>query len=130
MLVNNEWLQEFHAVFGDKGGDQFPGNVGISRTAANVCRKPMEIEEPVLFDYFDQWDKHPEEGRRPFAIEQHLVRCGQWEGAWALAQLHYDQILKHEAKNGIRKHKGHPLCNLALVGQDIGSPSLTRHYAL
>jgi hypothetical protein len=38
-----------------------------------------------------------------------------------------------QKRNGIHsrlKHKGHPLCNLALIGQAIGSPSLTRHYAL
>jgi hypothetical protein len=58
------------------------------------------------------------------------VHDGQWEGAWALAQLHYDQLVKHETKSGIRQHKGHPLCALALIGQAIRSPSLTRHYAL
>jgi hypothetical protein len=130
MSVSNELLQEFYALFGDNGGDRLPGNVGVSRTVVNVCQELMQIEDPILFDYFKQWDSRTEEECKPFGIGQLLVHRGQWEGAWALAQLHYDQLLKYEAKNRTRQHKGHPLCNLALVGQAIGSPSLTRHYAL
>src|SRR5262249_23206260 len=29
-----------------------------------------------------------------------------------------------------RVHKGHPLCNLAIVARAIGSPTLTHHYAM
>lgn len=128
MSVSCELLQEFYAHFGNNGGDRLPGNVGISRTVVNVCQEFMQIAEPILFDYFEQWEQQGKQ--KPFDIEKSLVSSGQWEGAWALAQLHYDQLLKQEAKNGSRQHKGHPLCNLALVGQAIGSPSLTRHYAL
>lgn len=130
MPVSNELLQAFYALFGDNGGDQLPGNVDISRTVVNVCQAFMQIEDPILVDYFERWDSRSEEERKPFGIEQLLVHRSQWEGAWALAQLHYDQLVKDEAKNGIRQHKGHPLCALALIGQAIRSPSLTRHYAL
>ena len=53
---HNQLLQEFYALFGDTGGDQRPGNVGASRTAVNVCQELMQIENPILFDYFKQWD--------------------------------------------------------------------------
>jgi hypothetical protein len=130
MATTNELLKEFYALFGNLAGNQIPGNVGISRTAANVCQELMKENNAILFDYFETWEKQTIEERKPFGIEQLLVRRGQWEGAWALAQLHYDQRLKQEAKNGTCQHKGHPLCNLALVGQAIGSPSLMLHYAL
>jgi Restriction endonuclease len=87
----------------------------------------MKREDPILFDYFEQWDK---QNWSLYHQEQDLALKGQWEGAWALAQLHYDQLLRYEAKYGCRQHKGHSLCNLALVGQTIDSPALTRHYAL
>jgi hypothetical protein len=127
---NLELRQEFYALFGQCGGDCFPGNVGRGRAIVNVCKAIMGLDGPVLSEYFDKWDKVVEEARRPFGVERVLVTHGQWEGAWALAQLHYDQYLKWECESNTRRHKGHPLCNLALVGQMIGSPSLCRHYAL
>lgn len=42
MSLTNELLGEFYALFGDQGGDRIPGNVGISRTAANVCQEIMK----------------------------------------------------------------------------------------
>ena len=132
MATTDELLKEFYALFGKNGGDWLPGNVGICRTAANICHELMRVGEPILFDdYFAAWDQRTEDERKPFGIEQLLaIARGQWEGAWSLAQLHYDQQLKQEAKVKDRLHKGHPLCNLALVGRAIGSPSLIRHYAL
>ena len=123
-------LSRFYGVFGNKGGDQVPGNVGASRGAASICRDIMRVEKPGLFDYFEDWGNQTDAQRTPWGIEQALVQRGQWEGAWALGQLHYDQLLKQEAKDKDRRHKGVALCNLALLGQAIGSPSLTRHYAL
>ena len=131
MATTDELLKEFYGLFGKNGGDQLPGNVGICRTAANVCHELMKVGNPILFDYFAAWDQRAEDERKPFGIERLLgIDRGQWEGAWSLAQLHYDQQLKQEAKDKDRLHKGHPLCNLALVGRAIGSPSLLRHYAL
>lgn len=125
----DELLKRFYAVFGPKGGDSYPGNVGVSRTARAVCHETMNVSDPVLYDYFEAWDKRSEDARNPLGVELWLVARGQWEGAWALAQLHYDQFLKQEAKTKNRLHKGHPLCNLAIVGREIGSPTLTRYYA-
>ena len=88
----------------------------------------MNDADPSLYDYFLAWDL--QEGRQPLLIEGHLLKVGQWEGAWALAQLHYDQLLKQEFKTKTRLHKGHPLCNLAIIARDIGSPALSRHYAM
>src|SRR5262249_2275258 len=85
--------------------------------------------DPVLYDYFVAWDERSENERKPLNVELWLALNGQWEAAWALAQLHYDQFLKQEAKAKKRLGKGHPLCNLAIVGRQIGSPTLTRHYA-
>jgi len=131
MATIDELLKEFYGLFGTNGGDQLPGNVGICRTAANVCHELMKVTEPILFDYFVAWDQRVKEEEKPFGIEQLLAfNRGQWEGAWSLAQLHYDQMLKQETKVKDRLHKGHPLCNLALAGRTIGSPSLMRYYAL
>jgi hypothetical protein len=128
--TTEELLTQFHALFGKKGGDVYPGNVGVSRTLQSVCHEIMKLPDPVLYDYFDAWNARPEEARKPHNVAFCLVRNGQWEGAWALAQLHYDQVLKQEVKTKSRLHKGHPLCNLAIVAREIGSPTLTRHYAL
>ena len=126
----DELLTRFYGVFGNKGGDFVPGNVGASRAAASVCREVMRLKDPVLFGYFEEWGNRTDVERSLWAIEQVLVRLGQWEGAWALGQLHYDQLLKQEAKAKARQHKGSALCNLALLGQEIGLRSLTHHYAL
>ena len=39
------------------------------------------------------------------------------EAAWNVAQLHFDQTQKKEALDGVRRHKGDPLCGMAIVGQ-------------
>jgi hypothetical protein len=126
----DELLKQFLVVFGEQGGDIYPGNVGISRTARALCHGVMNIRDPVLYDYLLAWDRRPEENRKPLGVELWLISNGQWEAAWALAQLHYDQLLKQEAKIRNRLSKGHPLCNLAIVGRQIGSPTLTRHYSI
>jgi len=130
MANDDELLKQFYAVFGNKGGDVYPGNVGISRTAQALCHEMMSLPDPVLYEHFLAWDNRSENERKPLGVEFWLVQNGQWEAAWALAQLHYDQFLKQEARTKKKLHKGHPLCNLALVGRVIGSPTVTRHYAM
>jgi hypothetical protein len=130
MPDTTELLAQFRGVFGDNGGDFYPGNIGVSRTAHDICRDIMMLPDPELFDYFAAWNDHKEDARKPHNVAYWLVKNGQWEGAWALAQLHYDQVLKQEAKTKKRLHKGHPLCNLAIIGREIGSPALTRHFAM
>src|SRR5262249_25069945 len=78
----------------------------------------------------DAWQARPEEERKPHNVARWLQQTGQWEGAWALSQLHYDQYLKQEVKTKDRLHKGDPLCNLAILARSIDSPTLIRHYAL
>ena len=129
MASNSFSLTEFFRLFGTKGGDILPGNVGTSRTVVTTCLDLMLNSDTVLYDYFIEWDARTN-NQNPITTELSLLGQGQWEGAWALAQLHYDQFLKSENKNGSRLHKGHPLCNLAILGRELGSPSLTRHYAL
>ena len=73
MAETDELLKEFYELFGENGGDKYPGNIGISRTAANVCHGLMMIGEPVLFDYFKAWDQSTETVRKPSEIEQFLV---------------------------------------------------------
>jgi hypothetical protein len=130
MPDNTELLKQFQAVFGDKGGDIYPSNVGVGRTAHGICQEIMKLPDPELYEYFDAWNSHAEEVRKPHNVAFWLLRNGQWEGAWALAQLHYDQLLKQEIKVKKRLHKGHPLCNLAIVAREIDSPTLARHYAM
>src|SRR5437879_6479699 len=107
-------LSEIQTLFGHNGGDIVPGNIGQSRTVVSTCNKIMAATEPVLFDYLVAWDGRNDQ-RTPLAVELSLASIGQWEGAWALAQLHYDQLLKQERKLQSRLHKGHPLCNLAIL---------------
>ena len=126
---HDDALEKFFGLFGVKGGDVAPGNIGLSRTVVATCHQIMAMSEPVLFNYFVEWDGRPVE-QKLLAAERSLVSVGQWEGAWALAQLHYDQLLKQEGKAQSRLHKGHPLCNLAILARTIGSPALTRTYAM
>lgn len=130
MPTRDELLKDFRALFGDRGGDVLPGNTGLSRSAATVCRGLMTVQEPVLYEYFRAWDERPEQERTPYAVVQSLAAIGQWEGAWALAQLHHDQLLKQESRTAGKEHKGNLLCNIALLGRTIRSPSLARHYAM
>ncbi len=64
------------------------------------------------------------------SIAADLASTGQWEAGWAVEQIHYDQFLKEEAGIAKRQHKGHPACGLAIPARELGSPSLTHHYAL
>jgi len=132
-------LAQFRAIFGEAGGERLPGNVGDDHTIPQACDGLMALPDPLLHGYFQAWDTQdghfegphgvPVCGRRPHDVEVHLALTHMWEAAWALAQLHYDQVLKEEARTRSRICKSHPLCNLALVGQVINSASLTRHYA-
>src|SRR5262245_25313112 len=111
MADHDPLLDSFYRLFGDKGGDVLPGNVGASRTVVCTCQGLMALDSPLLFDYFQAWDQR-EAGGRPVDTELHLVfPSGQWEGAWALAQLQCDQQLKQEFKQKARLHKGHPFTN-------------------
>jgi len=129
MAEQTNALSEIQALFGHAGGDTVPGNIGQSRTVVSTCNKIMAATEPALFDYFMAWDTRNDQ-LTPLAVELSLASVGQWEGAWALAQLHYDQLLKQEVKTQSRLHKGHPLCNLAILAREMGSPALTRTYAM
>lgn len=129
MNRTDDLLGQFRSMFGTRGGNAAPGNVGPSRGVVDLIREITRHSEPILYDYFLDWDKKPH-GTAPLEMAIRLAQIGQWEGAWALAQLHYDQCIKQEAQTQRRVHKGHPLCNIAILGRMIGSPSLHRHYAL
>ncbi|MDQ3581967.1 MAG: restriction endonuclease [Pseudomonadota bacterium] len=129
MKSTDELKREFQHIFGTRGGAVSPGNVGQSRRIVDLIREIMNRTEPLLFDYFVEWDGKPH-GTAALDMAIRLAQIGQWEGAWALAQLHYDQCIKQEATKGRRVHKGHPLCNIALLARLVGSPALHRHYAL
>lgn len=100
-----------------------------------ACRAALALGTPALYEYFEAWDRStswtPGKGdRRPRDMEGCLAANGRWESAWMLARLHVDQVAKQEAMTGERiPHKGHPLCNVALLGRDLGSPAIVRHYA-
>src|ERR1700722_17562962 len=128
---------EFVSFFVDeKGVCRVPENWGSGRTVLPICRRIFDYSEPILYQKLIEWDEQfrlrPRRG--PYvkvvnlALELHQL--GQWEGAWALGQLHYDQFIKEEARTKERLHKGHPACGLAILARQIGSPSLSRHYAL
>lgn len=132
-----EIVERFKRFFGDRGGDKLPSNYGKGRTVVQLCRKAMESDQPILFDYYADWDKRDSEralaenelARNPLGISLRLLQRGQWEGAWAVIQLHFDQTQKKERVESARQHKGHPLCGMAILGQILGSHALVRHYA-
>lgn len=137
MARKHPLVQAFTAFFvGPDGHFQHPGNVGGGRTVASVCRTIFQRPEPLLFDTLTSWDEKgtltTQNGQtvNVLAVANVLRSLGQWEGAWAVAQLHYDQLLKQEAKQGVRLHKGHPACGLAILAHDLGTPRLSRHFAL
>lgn len=128
METTSKLVDRFHALFGKHGGDVVPGNVGESRTVSDVCRKIIATKNPILFEYFTTWNCRPD--IQPIHIMLALYERGQWEGAWALAQLHVDQVFKQEVKSGQRCHKGDPSCGLAILAREMGSDALVRHYGL
>ena len=137
MIMTEELRQKFESfVVGPGRRFQLPGNVGPARTVVPICRRILESPEPFLYKTLVGWDKHQELLDERGGVVNVLAVClglwahGQWEGAWAVAQLYYDQLLKREAASGDRLHKGHPACGLAILAREIGSPALSRHYAM
>ena len=78
-----ELVRQFCTVFGERGGDLFPGNVGPSLAAPDVCYEIMNQSKPLLYDYFIAWERRDEERRRPLSVELHLMSVGQWEARGA-----------------------------------------------
>ncbi len=137
MPKNAKLKRAFTSFFQDKDGYfQHPGNIGPGRTLSSVCKKAYQNREPILYDTLIKWDEDDElkttggEAVKILSIARVLRSHGQLEGAWALAQLHYDQLLKNEAKVGSREHKGHPACGLAILAIEFGMPTVSRHFAL
>jgi hypothetical protein len=125
-------LTRFSAYFGQRGGDQIPGNTGLGRRIVHLCQEALNEADPVLFDYYDNWQKRGEtEGvtSTPVGTAVRLKNSGLWEGAWAVIQLHSDQMQKKEASDGVRRNKGDAICGMAILGQVFQSHSLIRHYA-
>lgn len=121
-------VTRFSAHFGQRGGDQAPGNTGEGRQLSYLCREALDEPDPVLFDYYADW--HSRTGSTPLIGAIRLFDRGMWESAWNVAQLHFDQTQKKEAVDGVRRHKGDPLCGMAILGQVLRSNSLVRHHAL
>jgi hypothetical protein len=93
-----------------------------------LCRAALGCETSDLFDYFKKWDDS-KDGLKPRDIEYQLACMGRWEAAWSLARVHVDQVAKQEQATGQRvADKGHPLCNVALVGHDLGCRAIVQHY--
>jgi hypothetical protein len=121
-------LTRFRTYFGQSGGDQVPGNTGEGRQLSHICREALAEPNPVLFDYYTDW--HSRSDRTPVIVARHLVGIRMWEAAWNVAQLHLDQTQKKEAVDGVRRHKGDPVCGMAILGQVLRSNALVRHHAL
>jgi hypothetical protein len=119
-------LTRFRAYFGQRGGDQVPGNTGEGRQLSHLCREALAEPYPVLFDYYDKWHSTD---CTPLIVAIRLFERGVWEAAWNVAQLHFDQTQKKEAVDGVRRHKGDPVCGMAILGQVLGSNALVRHHA-
>lgn len=121
-------LTRFKSYFGQRGGDQVPGNVGPARELSHLCREAMAEPAPVLFDYYTDWDARTDNGHL-MTVARYFVSIGMIEAAWNVLQLHLDQTQKKEAATGARLHKGQPVCGLAILGQELQSNALVRHHA-
>jgi len=102
-----------------------------------VCKQILDQPKPCLYQTLKDWDEDPgqlrsQDGQKVSVLNISMIlqQLGQWEGAWAVAQLYYDQLLKKESETKQRLHKGHPACGLAILAHALGSPSLSRHFAL
>lgn len=118
-----------------RGQAILPGNVGSARTLLASCNQALQVNEPCMFETLQNWDNGTLKPRvgPPFTVLdvcRNLHAVGLWETAWALAHLYYDQFQKEEARRKQRLHKGHAACGLAILAREIGSPSLTRHFAM
>jgi len=137
MNVIGRLRNEFKVFFvGPEGQLQLPGNVGSSRTIVPVCRRILQHSEPLLYATLTDWDEKgtlkrgKNQPAKVLDLATALQPVGQWEGAWAVSQLHYDQLLKEEARTRCRLHKGDPACGLAILARDLDSPFLCRNFAL
>jgi hypothetical protein len=130
-MTTSTTLSEFTALFGNQPDGCDQDRIGHCKESPNIvtrCRAAMDGLAEELFDYFEDWDRSAD-GNKPYAVEQFLAANGRWEAAWSIARLHVDQVMKREFATGARVvGKGHPLCNVALVGQRIGASALVRHY--
>lgn len=118
---------DFKSFFVNEAGHfQHPGNIGAGRNVLPVCREILRHPEPLLRDLLSEWEDQPgklktADGKKVtlLNVSQVLLRVGQWEGAWAVGHLHYNQLLKQEAAARKRLHKGHPACGLAILRETL-----------
>ena len=56
MTEDDKLLTQFYAVFGERGGDVYPGNVGQSPCDRRCLpRRSMVRKGPLLDEYFLDW---------------------------------------------------------------------------
>jgi len=124
-------LKDFTALFGNQPDGCDRGRVTHCQESPRIvtlCRAAMAEAAPALYQYFQAWDSSADT-LNPLALSHLLAVNGRREAAWSLACLYVDQVAKQEAATGQRvPNKGHPVCNVALVGVALGSPALVRHY--
>jgi hypothetical protein len=124
-------LDDFKELFGEQPNGCDANKVTHCKESPRIvklCQAAMECQTAELYEYLAAWDKSALE-RTPHMIQQLLARSGRWEAAWSLARLHVDQVMKRELQTGQRDtNKGHPLCNVALVGHALGCRALVQHY--
>src|SRR5437773_2669462 len=127
MTTTSTIIAEFTALFGNQPNGCDQARIGHCQESPNIvarCRAAMENLNEELFGYFEDWERSADQNK-PFVVEQVLAANGRWEAAWSIAQLHLDQVIKRELATGARvAGKGHPLCNVALVGRQIGASAV------
>jgi hypothetical protein len=135
--------QEFEEFFADPAYHASPGRIERTRKFILLCDEIMDNPMPSLWETLQSWREYPKESRLTRAQLQNdsstwgvlfhalaFAHHEQFESAWALCQLHYDQVLKEEARTGQRHESAHPTGELAFIARALRSPSLTRHYAM
>jgi hypothetical protein len=136
-MTDAQLKKAFLSFFQDANGAfQVPANTGGGRSVVTVCKGILNALSPMLYKTLSDWDG---EGTlitvagqtvSVLDVSMMLLQRHQIEGAWAVAHVYYDQLLKKESTSGRRLAKGHPACGLALIAQAIKARSLCRHYAL
>src|SRR5262249_24743131 len=136
-MTDAQLKKAFISFFRDNNGAfQSPGNTGGGRSVVSICKSILNSSSPFLYKTLTDWDdKKTLKTVQGISVDilnlsTTLLGLGQYEGAWAVAHVYYDQLLKKESTAGQRLAKGHPACGLALIAQAIKARSLCHHYAL
>jgi hypothetical protein len=102
-----------------------PAHAGNVTLIPEIAALAFDQEKPVELDWF----LRREQGD-PRTYGETLRLAHLHETSWALAQLFYDQTLKHSAATPRRMNLAHPAFGVAQLATQLHHPSAELHYAM